>query len=100
MSRIVDLHEEAVEEARAAREWYEERSSSVAVAFMAELDAAVASIAGAPQRWPIYLHGTRRCPFRRFPYFLVYRDDGGILLVVAVVHARRRPGYWKSRQPE
>ncbi len=38
--RPIELHPEAIAEARAAREWYNERSSVAADAFMAELDVA------------------------------------------------------------
>ncbi len=98
MARNIEFHPEAVEEARAAREWYEERSASAAAAFIAELDAAVASIAEAPDRWSLYLYGTRRFLFRRFLYFLVYRERGEVLQVLAVAHGRRRPGYWRTRR--
>lgn len=97
MRAIVEFHPDAIEEARAARKWYEKRSVYAAAAFIAEMDAAVDKIADAPERWPEYRHGTRRCPFRRFPYFIVYRQTGNIVQIVAVVHSRRRPGYWKIR---
>lgn len=45
------------------------------------------------ERWPIYLHGTRRVLLVRFPYLVVYREEPARILVVAVAHARRRPGY-------
>lgn len=38
------LHPDAIKEARAAREWYGARSAEAALAFMEELDAAVARI--------------------------------------------------------
>jgi hypothetical protein len=35
---------------------------------------------------------------RRFPYILYYRlVDADEVLIVAVAHARRRPGYWLRR---
>jgi len=34
---------------------------------------------------------------RTFPIKLVYTVRGEALLVVAVFHARRRPGYWLER---
>jgi toxin ParE1/3/4 len=41
--------------------------------------------------------GLRRYLFHRFPYMLVYRETGAVILVIAVAHARRRPGFWKER---
>jgi plasmid stabilization system protein ParE len=97
MARRIEFSPGAVEEAGAAREWYESRSVSAAEAFVSELDAAVVSVAEAPSRFPQYLYGTRRCPFHRFPYVLIYRDKGAVVEVVAVAHTRRRPGYWRWR---
>ena len=93
----VDVHPEAVAEARAATQWYRERSSSAADAFLAELDRAVERIAEDPEMWPWYVRGTRRYVFQRFPFYLVYREIAGKLQIVAVAHGRRRPGYWKHR---
>lgn len=37
---------------------------------------------------------------RKFPYLLYYTMlDGAEVLIVAVAHAHRRPGYWLSRLP-
>lgn len=48
----VEFHPTAIEEARAAREWYDARSSDAASAFVAELDVALGEISEAPQSWP------------------------------------------------
>ncbi len=39
----------------------------------------------------------RKLVLTRFPYFLIYSFFPDLLRVVAVAHARRRPGYWRSR---
>ena len=93
----VEIHPEAVLEARAAREWYQFKSPEAAAAFMAELDVGIDSIRVAPEIYPTYLHGTRRYLMRRFPYLIVYRTTPTAIQVVAVAHGRRRPGYWKTR---
>ena len=77
----VVFHPDAVEEAQAARQWYVERSQSAADSFLVELDYGIESISLSPERWPVFVHGTRRYLFQRFPFQLI----------------RRRPGYWKSR---
>jgi plasmid stabilization system protein ParE len=93
----VVFHPAAVEEAQAARQWYEARSQSAADLFLAELDDAVEAISLAPERWPLFVHGTRRYLFHRFPFQLVYRVMNDYVQVVALAHGRRRPGYWKLR---
>lgn len=45
------------------------------------------------------LTNTRRNLLRRFPFSVAYRVELQRMLIVAVAHARRRPGYWKPRLP-
>jgi toxin ParE1/3/4 len=40
----------------------------------------------------------RLLPLPRFPYTLVYRVDGKFIHVIALMHQRRRPGYWAGRR--
>lgn len=94
---LLEFHPKAVEEAQAARAWYEFHSPEAARAFVAELEGAVDRIREGPNRWPTFLHGTRRYLLRRFPYIVVYREASSVIQVVAVAHASRRPGYWKRR---
>ncbi len=93
----VQVHPEALAEAEAAWEWYDERSSAAAEAFMKELDHAIEQIAEFPRRWPSYDHGTRRFVLGRFPFSVVYRASKKLVEIVAIAHGRRRPGYWKTR---
>jgi len=93
----VELHPEAVEEARAAVQWYRERSPLAAETFLSELDHAVERITETPETWPQYIHGTRRFLLRRFPFSVVYRKTSSGIEIIAIVHARRRSGYWKDR---
>ena len=39
----------------------------------------------------------RRFPLRKFPFTLIYALEDDDLVVVAVSHHRRRPGYWMGR---
>ncbi|MBL8683290.1 MAG: type II toxin-antitoxin system RelE/ParE family toxin [Myxococcales bacterium] len=41
---------------------------------------------------------TRRLLLARFPFHLVYRVAPAELVVIAVAHTKRRPGYWKARR--
>ena len=96
-SRQIDVHPEAVAEARAAAQWYGERSALAADAFLAGLDRAIERIAENPEMYPHFVRGTRRYLLQRFPFYLVYREVVGKLEIVAIAHGRRKPGYWKKR---
>lgn len=91
------LHPEAIQEARAAREWYSIRNAEAADVFMAELDTAIERIEEDPLQWPAYLGRTRRYLLRRFPFSVIYREANDRIEILAVAHGRRRPGYWLGR---
>ena len=40
---------------------------------------------------------TRRVIVERFPYQVIYRIRPAEIVVVALAHSKRRPGYWKNR---
>jgi toxin ParE1/3/4 len=96
-SRPIVVHPAVIAETRAAVDWYRERSASAARVFVQEIDRAISRIAERPQIWPYYAHGTQRYLLRRFPFFVVYRQTSVRIVVVAIAHARRKPGYWKER---
>jgi len=58
---------------------------------------AASAIERAPSTWPTYDHDTRRFLLRRFPYSVIYRVEPSRIVIVAIAHGRRRPGYWKER---
>lgn len=95
--RKIEFHPAALEEAEAARDWYAQRSPAVAGAFIRELLHAIEQVAAAPERWPHFTPDTRRYLFPRFPFSLIYRVAPGKILIVAVAHTKRQPGYWKNR---
>lgn len=65
--------------------------------FLAELLAAISSAAANPLQYPAYLHETRRVMLKKFPYLLVFLDLPDKIFVDSIAHAKRNPGYWKSR---
>lgn len=97
MPRLVEFHPEALAEAEAAALWYAQRSEPASIAFAREIDRAVGLIAESPERWPTHASGTRRYLLRRFPFHVVYRVEASRILVVAIAHGSRRPGYWTGR---
>jgi plasmid stabilization system protein ParE len=91
------FHPAAAEEAGGALEWYAARSPRAAVAFLSELEHAVAQVRATPERWPRVAGRVRRYIFPRFPFSLVYRLTSSSIEVIAVAHHRRKPRYWRSR---
>lgn len=97
MPRSVRFHPAAVEDAEAAVAWYAERSPAIADRFLQEFERLMDLISGSPERFQASDRGTRRALFRRFPYSIVFRMKDATIEVLAVAHAKRRPGFWRSR---
>jgi len=93
----IRIQSEAQEEINRAFEWYFERSPDAAEALLTEIDASFAQIAAHPQQCPVYTKNTRRRVLSRFPYSVIFQDKDEVILVIAVAHAKRRPGYWRAR---
>ena len=64
-----------------------------------EIVAAVERIKANPGMWPILDHQVRRCLVHRFPNGVIYSVDEqkSELLILAVMHLHRQPGYWSER---
>src|SRR3954454_10729808 len=97
MTERIPFFLEASEEIEEAAKWYGRRSPAAEVAFLADLDHALAAVLDAPHRWTRFVDGTSRYVFSKFPYSLIYFVDDSVVVIVAVAHDKRRPGYWRGR---
>ncbi len=43
------------------------------------------------------MQGAKRLTLKRFPYDIVVKESPEEIIVVAVAHQSRRPGYWRNR---
>jgi plasmid stabilization system protein ParE len=93
----IDYHPMARLEAMDAFDWYRLHNLLAAERFQRELEKAQQAIQDLPDAWPMYLAGTRHYLIKRFPYAVVYRLLESRIEIVAVAHARRKPGYWVDR---
>jgi len=68
--------------------------------FVAAVDVTLARIAEARYRFPLLLApDVRSAKVMRFPYRVVYVVVDDRIDVIAVAHAKRRPGIWRRRLP-
>ena len=86
---------EADEELSEAAGYLSERSSTAAHRLLAEVDDAIQLLVRFPRLGAPLSHGLRRLPLKVFPYRLIYRVEGEGIVVYAVAHVRRKPGYWR-----
>jgi plasmid stabilization system protein ParE len=93
----VEVLEPAEAEFREAVEYYNQQSEGLGFEFAAEVRRAIARVARFPAAWVSLSSRTRRCRTNRFPYGVVYQVREDTILVVAVMHLRRRPNSWRGR---
>ena len=101
-SRLHPLFESDVMEAEG---WLIERSARWATDFDEAVKAGLHAIVLDPRFFPRTEDGparieTRECYIKRFEYRLIYALQMDELIVLALIHARRRPGSWTIRLKE
>ena len=97
MTLRIDWHPAARAEFNADIGWYDGREFGLGDRFEGEVLGAVDECADTPGVWGVW-PGWDREPVVRskgvadFPYRVVYFVEGDLLRIVAVAHAKRRPG--------
>ena len=77
--------------------WYAKRSVEAARRFDAQVDMAIRENAADPERFPKCDEKHRYYLLRDFPFQIVYRRNAETLVVMAIAHTSRKPGYWSDR---
>ncbi|HWB17543.1 MAG TPA: hypothetical protein VG538_14140 [Vicinamibacterales bacterium] len=99
----VELHPEVGSEIRSAALWYEEQRQGLGDAFVPAVAEVLDRIENAPQafpRWPGTTSAAlviRKAVLSRFPYLIAFEHYADHVLVLGVVHSKRRPLYWLRR---
>ena len=89
----------AREEFAAAVRWYEEQRPGLGGEFFDAVVHATSLIQAQPEIGTLSSdHRTRRVLVQRFPYQVVYRLSADEIVIVAIAHLKRRPGYWRKRK--
>jgi toxin ParE1/3/4 len=94
----VVLHEAALRELHEAVAWYADRGVPAEGArLMALVDQQIAEIGRAPESFPRdpQRPWARRARILGWPHTLVFVvHEGDAIVILALAHGRRRPGYW------
>ena len=94
--RVV-LDPAAAAELREAAVFYEECHEGLGQEFLVSVEATLDAIAHRPALWRRLKGRFRRCLVHRFPYGVIYAMEDDVVYVAAVMHLKRKPGYWESR---
>lgn len=79
-----------------AIQWYAKQKPDLPVRFFEALSSTLKSIEHNPKMYPAVDGDTRRALFPKpFPYMVLYRIEGNMISVYAVLHQARDPARWK-----
>jgi toxin ParE1/3/4 len=92
------LHSEAQKELDEAMAFYENRRPGLGKNFLEEVEKSWKSISQFPQAGSLFSETIfRKAVVQRFPYLIYYEELEEHIFVLAVAHAKRKPGYWLNR---
>ena len=87
----------ARQEFLAAISYYDEVQPGFGSSFSAAVDEATVRALAFPLAGSPSVSNTRRVSLKGFPFTLFYRPEGDGVVIFAVSHHARRPGYWTDR---
>ncbi len=97
---VVNFQSEASAEIEATVEFYESRLEDLGIRFLSAVESGIERIAAFPESGSRVDEGIRKVTVAGFPYSIIYRNLEGNILILAVAHHYRLPGYWLNRSQE
>ena len=80
-----------------AFDWYATRSPMAALRFIDAVDASLSRIQSNVSTFAFVDRVHQQCPVERFPFRLIFQRYDSEIVIVAIAHAKRQPGYWHGR---
>lgn len=92
-----EFHPDALVEYEDAARFYAGCQIGLELRFISSVEHVIHLIVEKPERWPELDEDIRRCLTRVFPYAVLYSIESDFVLIIAVMHSHREPGYWRKR---
>ena len=87
----------ALQEVKEAAAYYEAEVNGLGRTFLAKVRDGVSEIKEFPHASRIIRGDFRRHLLSRFPHGIIYQIHGNTIFIAAVMHLKRKPGYWEDR---
>jgi toxin ParE1/3/4 len=91
------LHPAADEELAEAVGYYTEINPDLGARFYREIERLIGDVCAHPDRYRKIVPPVRRHISADFPYALICVEKPDCVWILAVMHLKRRPGYWRNR---
>jgi toxin ParE1/3/4 len=95
--RVTFLHAAEVEMFQSVA-YFEQKDPGLGARFLEEVEAATDVIVKFPESGTLLNSYARRVLLDRFQYGVVYRIYNDQIIILAVMHLKRKPNYWVKRQ--
>ena len=93
----IGFHPEAGVEAVKSARYYEEQQTGLGKRFSIALQDGLTHNQNQPQLYTRIEAGCQRALLHHFPYGVIFRERKDEVQIIAVMHLRRAPDYWKKR---
>lgn len=97
MPYALTIRREAEADISEAFQYYESCRPNLGSDFLLCIEGSLSRIQKNPEQYKVVYKQIHRALVNRFPYGIYYTVLGDDVVVLAVLHARRNPEYWKSR---
>jgi plasmid stabilization system protein ParE len=91
------IHPEADAEFADAARYYAEIAPELGARFYLEMERLIRDVCAHPERFRMFDPPARRHFSAQFPYVIIYLVKPDHVWIVAVMHMKRKPGYWRER---
>jgi plasmid stabilization system protein ParE len=91
------FHPEASEEMLESAGFYESKSEGLGSDFLTAVEETTRRVLELPTLGRIERSNIRRRLVPGFPFAILYESHQDHIFIAAVMHQRRRPGYWRER---
>ena len=98
MSLAVVFKAQAEVDLAEAHDWYEQQQFALGKKFLIAVNTAAVRLAAGPERFPIVHKKVCRALVRGFPFSIYFIVERNRIFILTVVHQRRDPKLWKSRE--
>jgi toxin ParE1/3/4 len=91
------FHPEADEEYVQAVQYYADINLELGSRFHDEMEWLIGEVRADPERFRKFDPPAQRHFSRDFPFAVIFLNQSDRIWIVAVMHMKRRPGYWRER---
>jgi len=95
--KCLRFHPEAQIEMVESAKYYEAEQSGLGKRFLEAIRTSIHKVRLFPSIYQRLDGEVRRCCVERFPFGVVFREEDNEIQIIAVVHFKRDPDYWKKR---